>query len=118
MIVVTVARRPLGKKTVAANVLEHGTGAMNIDASRIATTETWSTPDRVISNSLPGDERTVEGQGMFAGGSVKPASQSHPGGRHPANVILSEAGAADLDATTRKKPRRFFRIVSPAPRPA
>ncbi len=28
-------RKPLGEKTVAANVLKHGTGALNIDASRI-----------------------------------------------------------------------------------
>jgi site-specific DNA-methyltransferase (adenine-specific) len=33
---ITVARKPLGEKTVAANVLEHGTGAMNIDGCRVA----------------------------------------------------------------------------------
>jgi len=32
---ITVARKPLGKKTVAANVLEHGTGAINVDGCRI-----------------------------------------------------------------------------------
>jgi DNA modification methylase len=31
-----VARKPLGEKTVAANVLEHGTGAINVDGCRIA----------------------------------------------------------------------------------
>ena len=36
MIVVTVARRPLGLPTVAQNVLMHGVGALNIDHSRIA----------------------------------------------------------------------------------
>jgi hypothetical protein len=32
---VTVARKPLGGRTVAANVLEFGTGAINVDACRI-----------------------------------------------------------------------------------
>ena len=31
-----LVRKPLGEKTVARNVLEHGTGALNIDASRIS----------------------------------------------------------------------------------
>lgn len=32
---ITVARKPLGENTVAANVLKYGTGAINIDESRI-----------------------------------------------------------------------------------
>ena len=35
MRVVTVARKPLSEGTVAANVLEHGCGAINIDGCRI-----------------------------------------------------------------------------------
>lgn len=34
---ITVARKPLEEKTVSANVLKYGTGAINIDESRIAT---------------------------------------------------------------------------------
>ncbi len=34
---ITVARKPLGEKTVAANVLEHGTGALNVDGCRVGT---------------------------------------------------------------------------------
>ena len=33
---VTVARKPLGGRTVAANVLEHGTGGLNVDGCRVA----------------------------------------------------------------------------------
>ena len=33
---IVLARKPLAAKTVAANVLEHGTGAINVDATRIA----------------------------------------------------------------------------------
>jgi site-specific DNA-methyltransferase (adenine-specific) len=34
---ITVARKPLGEKTVAANVLEYGTGAINVDGCRVGT---------------------------------------------------------------------------------
>jgi DNA modification methylase len=36
---ITVARKPLGEKTVAANVLAHGTGAINVDGCRVGTEE-------------------------------------------------------------------------------
>lgn len=35
MELVCVARKPLSERTVAANILKHGTGALNIDASRV-----------------------------------------------------------------------------------
>jgi DNA modification methylase len=34
---ITVARKPLSEKTIAANVLKYGTGALNIDGCRVAT---------------------------------------------------------------------------------
>lgn len=34
---ITVARKPLGEKTVAANVLAHGTGGINVDGCRVGT---------------------------------------------------------------------------------
>lgn len=39
MRIVHLLRKPLGEASVAANVLQHGTGAVNIDAARIATSE-------------------------------------------------------------------------------
>ena len=35
--IICVARKPLSESTVAANCLRHGTGALNIDASRVGT---------------------------------------------------------------------------------
>jgi site-specific DNA-methyltransferase (adenine-specific) len=35
---ICLARKPLSEKTIAANVLKHGTGALNIDATRVGTT--------------------------------------------------------------------------------
>jgi len=34
---ITVARKPVAEKSIAANVLKYGTGAINIDASRVET---------------------------------------------------------------------------------
>ena len=39
-----LARKPLGESTVAANVLAYGTGALNIDATRIGTEVTGQRP--------------------------------------------------------------------------
>lgn len=40
MIVVTVARRPPQQASVAANILSHGCGGINVDATRVASTDT------------------------------------------------------------------------------
>lgn len=68
-----LVRKPL-RGNVAANVLEHGTGALNIDGCRIPTGESWD-----------------------GGGPTKPretgigfaSSSSHDLGRWPANLVLS-----------------------------
>jgi site-specific DNA-methyltransferase (adenine-specific) len=36
---ITMARKPLGEKTVAANLIQHGTGALNVDGCRVVTGE-------------------------------------------------------------------------------
>src|SRR5699024_7065269 len=80
---IVAARKPF-KGTVAANVLEHGTGALNIDASRI---EGEPTPVN----------RLEEWSGF--GQKVRPTySQTmNTKGRWPANVILDEHTAAWVD---------------------
>jgi hypothetical protein len=69
---ILLARKPLSG-TVAANVLTHGTGALNIDACRVGT-----------------DAISQHGR----------KSQS---GRWPANVILDEEAAAMLDEQSRER---------------
>ena len=83
---VVMGRKPF-KGTVAANVLEHGTGALNIDASRIPATDKAKFPEGVIS-----DTGTV-----FAHGTRPRGGDKNPDGRFPANVILDEHTAAVLD---------------------
>jgi hypothetical protein len=45
---ITVARKPLGEKTVAANVLAHGTGGINVDGCRVGTEEEFGTCKRAV----------------------------------------------------------------------
>jgi DNA modification methylase len=70
---VVLARKPLGKNTVAANVLQHGTGALNIDASRVGLRE----------------ERELNRAGSIGYGGSEPQGVVTDGGkgRWPANVI-------------------------------
>jgi site-specific DNA-methyltransferase (adenine-specific) len=88
---IVLARKPLSEKTVAANVLRWGTGALNVDGCRVDSDgETW-----------PGNRDNAHGDysgkvlGKFAEQYAKP---SHPSGRWPANVLLDEEAAAQLDA--------------------
>jgi site-specific DNA-methyltransferase (adenine-specific) len=100
---IVVARKPF-TGTVAANVLEHGTGALNIDASRIGSD---TTRGERYGGKPPGGsktERAIPGQ--------RDEIWSVPAGRWPANILFDEVAAAVLDeqsgqSTSRKgKPRR------------
>ena len=84
---VTLARKPL-TGTVAANVQEHGTGALNIDGCRIGT-----------SDKLPaaGGAREMGNQVYGKGLGVSSGRSAELGGRWPANVVLDESQAAELD---------------------
>jgi site-specific DNA-methyltransferase (adenine-specific) len=98
---IVVARKPLSG-TVAANVLAHGTGALNIDGCRIEG-DGYSYPDGPGGNTF-----TVAGD---PDGSRNQAVESHPAGRWPPNVILSPESAAELDeqsGETRSTDRAAF----------
>jgi site-specific DNA-methyltransferase (adenine-specific) len=95
MLVITIARKPLSEGTVAKNVLVHGTGGLNIDASRIssgadyhdvATTVRYGQTAMAYMGSL--QTRPWVLAAMAIG---KPVKESAPavGGRWPANLILS-----------------------------
>lgn len=80
---IVVARKPL-VGTVAANVLEHGTGALNIDACRIGTEG---------GTKRSSQKSTTTSAGWTTGHDVVPLNA----GRWPANVVLDEDQAAELD---------------------
>ena len=89
---VIVARKPL-VGTVAANVLEFGTGALNIDGTRIGTgtgeTKTVSYPD--ISGGNYGQDSEAYSERANVTREVKDQ------GRWPSNVVLDEFTAGLVD---------------------
>ena len=97
---IVVARKPLSERTVAANVLRWGTGALNIDGSRIETSDNLNggTYSSNYNAKVPdGDERTGAALGMYQPGAKPKGPFVQPSGRWPANVILDEGQAAQLD---------------------
>ena len=79
---IILARKPLDG-TVANNVLAHGVGGLNIDACRVPSCDS----PRGSGNSLG-----YHGGGAGTGGNVTP-----PAGRFPANVLLDEHAATEMD---------------------
>ena len=111
---IVMARKPL-PGTVAANVLAYGTGALNINGCRIATDEdTGRTRTTALGRMnddgwLPKAQDTRRGEASRDRRYAADGSDFHrmPGprggaehGRWPANVVLDEAAAAQLDAQT------------------
>lgn len=85
---IVLARKPFAG-SVAANVLQHGTSALNIDACRIGdNVETWPV-SRGYSRHDPGS--TIK--------ETQPTGDA-PDGRWPANVLMDESVAAMLDEQT------------------
>lgn len=90
---VCVARKPLAG-TVATNVLTHGTGALNIDACRIAGVKGVPASPRKSANG--GDAGGVYGR--YEPLPTDTAGWDPNAGRWPANVVLDDDTAAELDA--------------------
>jgi site-specific DNA-methyltransferase (adenine-specific) len=82
---IVVARKPL-IGTVAENVLAHGTGGLNIDASRIGTEERINPPTSANANRVA--------MGEYWDPEAQPTTVQ---GRWPANLILDEYTAELLD---------------------
>lgn len=89
---IILARKPLAG-TVAANVTAHGTGALNIAATRIGHASADGLAASLAKN--PGRTDTVT-SGTY--GANRPQQSVNTAGRWPANVVLDEEAAALLDA--------------------
>src|SRR5699024_9513790 len=91
---IILARKPLDG-TVANNVLAHGVGGLNIDASRVG----MSDADRGVVDSRSGAATDYDGEGWGKRG-IYPEGRrfkSAPAGRFPANVLLDEHAAKEMD---------------------
>tara|TARA_B110000503_G_scaffold67730_1_gene105994 strand:+ start:573 stop:1670 length:1098 start_codon:yes stop_codon:yes gene_type:complete len=98
---IVMARKPL-IGTVAANVLEHGTGALNIDGSRIGTEENLG-------------RAQYESKGWKnTSGMTGSTNDDWKKGRWPANVILDEYSAGELDEQSDAS--RFFYVAKASKR--
>lgn len=93
-----LVRKPLSEPTVAKNVLKHGTGALNIDASRISTNGkiVWKIGERPVEDCVyvytdkpgAGSDSMMKNKGNRQGTSQ---------GRFPANLIVDETAIEELD---------------------
>ena len=82
---IILARKPLDG-TVANNVLAHGVGGLNIDACRVQT-------DDDLQKKYPNGP----GGNTFGGGRMAITEWNQPAGRFPANVLLDEHAAKEMD---------------------
>jgi site-specific DNA-methyltransferase (adenine-specific) len=84
---VVVARKPFDGATVDC-VLEHGTGALNIDGTRIGTDEELSHGSREIGDGEKYNPQPEPDDG----------GSQHTEGRYPSNVVFDETEAERLDS--------------------
>jgi hypothetical protein len=96
-----VLRKPLSEGTVAANVLKHGTGGLNIDASRIST-------DDNLNGGAYAENPTERWDGAEnwrykRGDHGNVGEYQQPSGRWPANVILQHLDGCRCEGIKRVK---------------
>jgi predicted RNA methylase len=102
---ICLARKPLeAKLTIAQNVQKWGTGALNIDASRIGYAN-----EKDAKEGRSARASTSKGMEFFSEGEHDQFDRSNRDaiqGRWPANIILDEEAAASLG-----EPSRFFYVA-------
>jgi hypothetical protein len=102
MKIIHVLRKPLSESTVAANTLKHGTGGLNIDATRVAHGSDVNL-DAVQRQQSAGSGSVGNhfGAGSLVGTVIPTYS---PVGRWPANVILQHLDGCRCEGVKRVKP--------------
>lgn len=106
---IVLARKPF-KGSVASNVLQHGTGAINVDGCRVPmrSDDGWDVPQRDTKSQNP--SRSAEANGTPSEGRIGERSTPADGGRWPANFIHdgSDEATEGLGAAA-----RFFYVAKP-----
>lgn len=108
---IVMARKPLSEKTVVDNVLEWGTGGINIDDSRIGTDDNLN-GGAYAKN--PTERETIWGEdakNSFKRGGAGDFTQ--PQGRFPANVIFDEEAGKILDEQSGHLKSGFMKAGTP-----
>ena len=100
---VVVARKPIAERTIAQNVLTHGTGAINVDACRVTTSED-TRRDALCGTGFNGTD-------TFKIRPRRAADKPPTSGRWPANLIHdgSPEAVAGFPDTGPGRPQRIGR---------
>ena len=102
MKVVHVLRKPCSESTVAANVLRYGTGALNIDATRIGYEHTPNPATNPLFRKVAGYKNTHASDTNSSSYSLKDGDgerNPNAGGRWPANLVLQHLDGCVQDGT-------------------
>ena len=83
---IVVARKPLSEKSVAGNVIKHGTGGINIDATRIGTEQRTYTGSGNSPQKTENRSKGDTGVGLLDGSGRE--LEFKVTGRWPSNLIL------------------------------
>jgi len=110
---IVLARKPLSEKTIVDNVLKWGTGGINVDESRIPYQSEEMDKidfDRPRVRKSVNEDWILKQAHDYTDPSHKEYNQE---GRFPANVLLSEEAAENLDQHT-DNTSRYFYVAKPS----
>jgi hypothetical protein len=108
--IITLLRKPL-EGTVAENTLKHGCGALNIDATRISTSDSLSggayaeNPTERGGEDMWTSSREADSNCFRRGGA---GVYEQPNGRWPANFILTHKEGCELKGTKKVKGHKGY----------
>jgi len=95
---IVMARKPLSEKTVVDNVLEWGTGGINIDDSRVAFKDGADKKESTQKNQHADfGTKPLTGNVIYGDYSMVEPKNYNPPGRFPANLIFDEEAGKILD---------------------
>jgi len=92
---ICMARKPLSEKSIAQNVLKHGTGGINIDGCRIGN-------ETITTNGVGSNWQYKSRNG------IEQEKQEPYEGRFPANIMFDEEAGKILDEQSDKASRFFY----------
>lgn len=97
---IVLARKPLAAKSLAANVLEHGTGALAIDACRVAHTSAAGLAESEGKNRHADFGSGPRANEVFGDmGQHDRVSYDGSAGRWPPNVLLTHSAGCEMTGT-------------------
>ena len=98
---IVLAMKPL-VGTFARNGLRYGVAGLNIDGARIGTEDSYNVPQADFSASS--DRGSMMQGAAQESYRLDQRAESHPSGRWPANVVLDEEAARQLDEQSGERP--------------